>query len=165
MYLYIYISISIYIYLKTYFFNGSFIPAGEIRIFVLVETVFFYLQLFFFLRKPLLALKSVSTSRNEGCSWNIVSTGLKKKTITSRSVWKIEKKIVSTWQKINCPLAIISSFFENCLPLILIMASTSRKIVLIKEHCFHQTENPFSLAGWRNFWKTCFYYTEKLLSL
>ena len=84
------------------------------------------------LAKPLLALKSVSTSQNEGFCWKIVSTR-GKITITGRNLWKIENNIVSTSQKISYPLAIISSFFENYFPLITIMAATSRKIALIKK--------------------------------
>ena len=56
------------------FFNESFIPASGIRIFVLWKQYSFIYRFSFFLRKPLLVLKSVSTSPNEGCSWNIVST-------------------------------------------------------------------------------------------
>ena len=55
-----------------------------------------------------------------------------KKIITGRSLWKIVKNTVSTSQKISCPPGRISSFFENYFPLIPIMASTSRKIALIK---------------------------------
>ena len=40
-----------------------------------------------------------------------------------------------TSQKISCPVAIICFFFENCFPLIPIMASTSRKIALKNKHC------------------------------
>ena len=43
----------------------------------------------------------------------------------------MEKKLVSTSQKISCPLARINSFFENCL--FLIMFSTSSKIALTKK--------------------------------
>ena len=64
---------------------------------------------------PLLALKSVSTSQNEECSWNIFSTK-RKKNITGRSIWKIERKKRFLLTRISCPLAIISFFFENCFP-------------------------------------------------
>ena len=40
-----------------------------------------------------------------------------------------------TSEKISCPVAIICFFFENCFPLIPIMASTSRKIALKNKHC------------------------------
>ena len=58
--------------------------------FCFAETAFFYLQLFFFLRKPLLALKFVSTSQNEGFSWSIVPTR-QKKIVTDRSLKNGEK--------------------------------------------------------------------------
>ena len=60
--------------------------------------------------------------------------------------------MVSTSQKISCPLARISSFFENCPPshLIPIMASTIRNIALIKNTVstrqkihFHQPDEEF----------------------
>ena len=100
---------------ETYFFNKSFIPAGGIRIFVWSKQYSFIYSFSFFLWKPLLALKSVSISRNEGFSWNIVSTRNKKNWQESgRSLWKLEKNMVSTSQKISCPLARRSSFIENC---------------------------------------------------
>ena len=116
---------------ETYFFNESFIPAGGTRIFVYWKQCSFIYSCSFFLQKPLLALKSVSTCQNGGFSWNIVFTRWKK-----NYHWKTEKKMVSTSQKISCPLAII-----NCLKpashSIPIMASTSRRVALIKKHCFH----------------------------
>ena len=60
---------------------------------------------------------------------------LDKKTITGRSLWKIEKKMVFTSQKISCPLARISPFLD-CLLLISIMVSTSSKIALTKKILF-----------------------------
>ena len=60
---------------------------------------------------------------------------LDKKTITGRSLWKIEKKMVFTSQKISCPLARINPFLD-CLLLISIMVSTSSKIALTKKILF-----------------------------
>ena len=51
-----------------------------------------------------------------------------KKTITGRSLWNIKKNMVSTSQKISCPLERISSSFENCLP-------------PNSKNCFHQQKS------------------------
>ena len=48
----------------------------------------------------------------------------------------MKKKLVSTSQKISCPLARINSLFENCLFLIPIMFSTSSIIALTKKKLF-----------------------------
>ena len=58
-----------------------------------------------------------------------------KKTITGRSLLKMEKKRVLTSQKIRCPLARISSFLD-CSLLIPIMVATSSKIALTKKILF-----------------------------
>ena len=50
------------------FFNEYFILAGGIKIFVKWKQYSFIYGFSFFLRKPLLAIMSVSTSRNEGFS-------------------------------------------------------------------------------------------------
>ena len=65
---------NIYIYIKE-----SFIPPGGLRIFVWWKQFSFICSFFFFFWKTLWALKSVSVSRNERFSWNIVSTTRKKK--------------------------------------------------------------------------------------
>ena len=87
-----------------------------------METVFFYLQLFFCLRKPLLSLNSVSTKKIRISFKNNFPLDGKKTTVPRKK----EKKIVSTSWKTSCPLARISSFFENCFPLIPRMASTAK---------------------------------------
>ena len=61
----------------------------------------------------------------------------------------MEKKMISTNQKISCPLARMSPFSQNCFFLIPIMVSTSSAIALAKKHCFHNAENPFAPAGWK----------------
>ena len=48
----------------------------------------------------------------------------------------MEKKMVSTSQKISCPLARISSFFENYFLVITIIVSNSNKIILTKKILF-----------------------------
>ena len=63
---------------------------------------------------------------------------------------KIEKKVISTSLKVRCPLAIMSSFSQNCFLLIPIMVSSSSEIALTKKYCFHHAENPFALAGRRS---------------
>ena len=62
---------------------------------------------------------------------------------------KRRKKNISTSQKINCPLARMSFFSQNCLLHIPIMVSTNNEIALTKNYCFHQAENPFALAEWK----------------
>ena len=52
---------NIYIYIYIYSCRAK-------QFFGVVETVFFYLQVSFFLQKPLLVIKPVSNSRNEGFS-------------------------------------------------------------------------------------------------
>ena len=59
----------------------------------------------------------------------------RKKTITGRSLLKMEKKMVFTSQKISCPQATISSFLD-CLLLFPIMVATSSKIALTKKMLF-----------------------------
>ena len=59
----------------------------------------------------------------------------RKKTITGRSLLKMEKKMVFTSQKISCPLATISSFLD-CLLLFPIMVATSSQIALTKKMLF-----------------------------
>ena len=65
---------------------------------------------------------------------------------TGRCLRKMEKKtMVFTSRKINCPLARISSFSQNCFLFIQIMVSTSSEIALTKKYCFHQAENKLFL--------------------
>ena len=59
----------------------------------------------------------------------------RKKTITGRSLLKMEKKMVFNSQKISCPLATISSFLD-CLLLFPIMVATSSQIALTKKMLF-----------------------------
>ena len=45
----------------------------------------------------------------------------------------------------------ICSFFHNWLPLVSVMVSTRKKNLRTKQNSFHWPENPFSLAGMKNF--------------
>ena len=63
----------------------------------------------------------------------------------------MEKKLVLTSQKISSSLGRISSVFANCLPRILMIVSTSRNVALIRNNCFHYTENLFPPAGMKDF--------------
>ena len=63
--------------------------------------------------------------------------------------------MVSTSQKISCPLARISSFFENCFPLIPIIwfplakNSSDQNTVSTRQNIGFQ--NPFPLVGMKDF--------------
>ena len=127
------------------------------------KSILFSKSFFFFLRKPLLALKSVSTSRNKGFSWNIVSTWRKKNYHWQESL-NSREKMVSATQKISCPLAIISCFFENCFLPIPIMASTSRKIALIKKALFPLDRKSVSTSRMKNLLKYAFPLYGKVAS-
>ena len=72
--------------------------------------------------------------------------------------------MVSTSQKTSCPLARISSFFENCFPLIPIMASTSRKIALIKKTPFPLGIKSVSTSQMKDLLKNAFPLYEKVTS-
>ena len=50
----------------------------------------------------------------------------------------MQKKMACPSRKTSCPLARMSSFFENCFLVILIMVSTSSKMALTKEILFPQ---------------------------
>ena len=113
VYMYMYIK-QFFVVVEMFFFLTIHHSGWLDQNFCLVETVFYY-SFSFFLWKPLLALKSVSTSCNEGFFWNIVSTGRKKTHYWQESL-KNREKYGSTGQKISCQLARISSFFENCFP-------------------------------------------------
>ena len=67
----------------------------------------------------------------------------RKKTITGRSLRKMEKKMASSSQKIRYPLARISSFIENCFLLIPKMVSTSSKIAFFIKILFPQGRKSF----------------------
>ena len=89
-----------------------------------METVFFYLKLFVIVAETIISskIRFHYCSRNYGTSRKIISTRRKKNYQWHESL-KIENKMLSASQKISCPLAIISSFFKNCFPLIPIMAN------------------------------------------
>ena len=116
---------------EMYLFNKSFIYGWWNRNFYLVKTMFFYLQLFSLLWIPLLALKSLSTSRNELLCKKIFFH-LTDRVVEVSEKWR--KRMVSTSREISFPLAKIRSFFENCFLLIPIMVSTRRKIALTKRY-------------------------------
>ena len=99
--------------MKTYFFNESFIPAGDSRFFLLAEIIISS-KIYLALMKDFLEKLFPLDPRK-----------------TSRSHWKIDKKMVPTSQKITCPLARTSSFFENCFPLIQIMARSDQKTLFL----------------------------------
>ena len=120
--------------------------------FCLVEKLFFYLQLFSCLWKPLLALNSVSVNWNEGLFWKILFHCMEQPNQywILRNYWQEymknrEKKWFLLAKIRNFPPAKISFFLKNYFPLIPIIVSTCRKTSLIQ--CFHQTENPFLLSG------------------
>ena len=81
-----------------------------------------------------LARKSVSTSRNKRFHWKIRFCKTEKKLAKLSEKWR--EKIVSTSQKIICPIERMRSFYENCFLVIPILVSTSCKIALTKKMQF-----------------------------
>ena len=73
--------------------------------------------------------------------------------------------MVSTSQKINCPLARISSFFENYFPTNSNSGFYQQKNSCHKKHCFHQTENPVSTSRQKNLLKNAFRLYGKVASI
>ena len=116
--------------------------------FCLAETAWFYLQFLFRLAETFIRFKSVSTSQNEQFSWKARSTRRKKLLLAGASKkWK--EKMVSTSQKISCPVARISSFLD-CLLLIPIMVSTSSKIALTKKILFPLSRKSFCTSRFKD---------------
>ena len=75
-------------------------------------------------------------------------------------------------QKISCPLARISSFFQNYFLLIPIMVSTSSKIALTKKILFLLGTKSVSTSWMKDIekyvatiWKSCLYFTKFLKKL
>ena len=100
-------------------------------------------------------------------------TSEQKKTVSKDYQWqeslKNEEKLVSTSQKISCPLARINSFFENCFFLIPIMFSTSSKIALTKKILFPLGVKSVSTSWMKDIEKyvtttrkSCFYFKRFL---
>ena len=86
---------------------------------------------------------------------------VEKEFITGKSLWKIEKKMISTSQKI--------SFFQNCFLLIPIMISTSSEIELTKKVLFQLGRKSVCTSQLRNIekyvsilWKSCFHLKKSL---